>query len=385
VSPRLAAVLVAFTVFLILAPIASADWDGLPECTPAGPRPCVASVERNGSAVGPSDPSFAFWSDHWVDPDGTNRYNFWVNNGTSSLSTSDSWEIVLNTGAVFPEQTFSRSQNMTIDRGTTGSGDHTVRFKVTPVRVSYGSCDSSGSCPMVNPNPTVPAYLDGWVDDAAYFTDPLDRAAIRGFDLASNTDWVSTPLQLDWATNTIILDVANSHFENDGTTVFQGHAEFKLPNAMLTRFYNVDDPATLTAAAFAVTGAGGAATSSVTVNPGNVNVVIDGITFSKRKLKIRGHTEPLRPRNLSAERKTETRGVIRSSGARARGSKVRGYQAVCRPGSGANVRAETTQQDPLPIHVRGLTQGKRYECTVRAKSRAGLGVPGTVTMPRRPG
>jgi hypothetical protein len=154
---------------------------------------------------------------------------------------------------------------------------------------------------------------------------------------------------------------------------------------MLTRFYNVDDPATLTASAFAVTGAGGAATTAVSVNPGSVNVVIDGITFSKRKLRIRSHTEPRRPRNLSAERKTATRGVIRSTGSKRRGSKVRGYQAVCRPGSGATVRAETTRRDPLPIRVNGLTQGKRYKCTVRAKSRAGLGVPGKVTMPRRAG
>jgi Fibronectin type III domain len=383
VSVRLAAGFVLVTVALVLAPTGSAVWDGLPQCTPSGARPCVVSVERNGTPVGPADTSFEFWSDHWVDPDGTNRYTFWVNNGTSTLSTSDSWEVVLNTGSVFPEQTFSRSQNMTINRGTTGSGDHTVRFNVTPVRMSYGGCNSSGSCVTVNPNPTVPAYLDGWVDDAAYFSDPLDGAAVRGFDLASNTDWVSTPLQLNWATNTIILDVANAHFENDGTTVFQGHAEFKLPNAMLRRLYNVDDPVTLTSAAFAVTGAGGAATTSVVVNPGSVEVVIDGMTFSKRKLKIQGRTHPLRPRNLSAERKTKTRGVLRSSGAKPRGSKVRGYQAVCRPGSGSAVRAETTREDPLPIRVGGLTLGKRYECTVRAKSRAGLGLPGTVTMPRR--
>jgi Fibronectin type III domain len=108
------------------------------------------------------------------------------------------------------------------------------------------------------------------------------------------------------------------------------------------------------------------------------------MTFSRRKLEIRGYTQPLRPRNLSAERKTRTKGVIRSTGAKARGSKVRGYQAVCRPRSGGAVRAETRRQDPLPIRLAGLTPGKRYECTVRAKSRAGLGQAGTVVMPRRP-
>ncbi len=381
-SPRLALLLVSFAVSLILAPTASSAWNGLPECTPAGPRPCVISVERNGSPVGPSDASYEFWSDHWVDPDGTDHYYFRVIDGTSALSMGETWAVVLNTGAVFPEETFSRSQNMKIDRDVTGGGDHTVRFKVDPVRMAYGGCNSAGSCIPVNPEPTYPAYLDGWVDDLAYVTDPLDRAAMRGFDLASNTDWVSTPLQLDFATNSIILDVANSHFENDGTTVFQGHAEFKLPNAMLTRLYNVDDPGTLTPAAFAVTGAGGAATTTVAINAASVEVVIDGMTFSKRKLRIHGKTQPLRPRELSAERKTSTRGVIRSEGSKRRGSLVRGYQAVCRPGAGATVRAETTQQNKLPIVVNGLTPGKRYVCTVRAKSRAGLGVPGKVAIPR---
>jgi hypothetical protein len=68
---------------------------------------------------------------------------------------------------------------------------------------------------------------------------------MRGFDLSTNAEWVSTPLQLDYATNSIVLDASNSHFENDGTTVFVGEAEFRIPFAMLSRLYNVDDPASL--------------------------------------------------------------------------------------------------------------------------------------------
>jgi hypothetical protein len=380
-----AALFGALVLSLIVVPGASAGWSGLSQCGGAVTPPCVVSVERNGTPVGPADPSFDFWSDHWVDSDGTNRYTFWVNDGTSSLTTSDNWDVVLNTGSVFPEQTFSRSQNMKITRDTTPSGANTVQFSVTPVRMAYGGCNSSGACTLVNPAPTVTAYLDGWVDDLQYFTDPVDRAAMRGFDLASNTDWVSTPLQLDYATNSIILDVANSHFENDGTTVFQGHAEFRLPHTMLRRLYYVDDPDALTASAFAITGAGGATTTSVTVNPGtSVDVVLDGMTFSKRKITIRGKTHPLRPRNLRAVRKTSTKGVIRTTGARSRGSKVRGYRSVCRTKSAPNVRTDTWGKTKLPIRVRGLTPGKRYVCTVRAKSRAGLGLRARVVMPRRP-
>jgi hypothetical protein len=377
-------VLVALVLGLAVAPTAEANWSGLPACGGAPVPPCVVSVERNGSAVGPADPSFAFASNAWSDPDGTDHLNFWVSDGTSTLTTSETWEIVLNTGSVFPEETFARGKNVTITRSVTGAGHHRVHFKLDPVRMAAGGCNSAGACVPVNPDPTRLAYLDGWVDDLAFLADPLDRAAMRGFDLASNTDWVSSPLQLDFATNSIILDVANSHFENDGTTVFVGRAEFRLPNAMLMRLYNVDDPSTLTPAAFVVSGMGTAASSTVTVAPGSVDVVISGMTFSKRKLKIRGRTNPLAPRRLRATRTARTRGVIRSTGSLRRGSKVRGYRAICRNGRGHAVRKETTASRRLPIRIRGLKPGNRYVCTVRAKSRAGLGLPGRVTMRRYP-
>lgn len=41
-------------------------------------------------------------------------------------------------------------------------------------------------------------------------------------------------------------------------------------------------------------------------------------------------------------------------------------------------------RNKLPIRVTGLTAGKRYVCSVRAKSRARLGLGATVGMPRRP-
>jgi hypothetical protein len=376
--------LFALLLALAVAPSAAANWSGLAECGSAPVPPCVVSVEREGVAVGPADPSFDFFSDAWTDVDGTDHLKFLVSNGSATLTTSETWDVVLNAGPVFPEETFTRGKNVTITRSVTGAGHHLVGFTLEPVRMAYGGCNSAGACIPVNPSATRPAYLEGWVDDLAYVTDPLDRAAMRGFDLSSNTDWVSSPLQLDFATNSIVLDVANSHFENDGTTVFVGRAEFRLPNAMLTRLYNVDDPSTLTPAAFVVSGMGSAASSTVTVAPGSVDVVITGMTFSRRKLQIRGRTNPLAPRELRATRTTRKRGVIRSTGSLRRGSKVRGYRAICRNGRGHTVRKETTASRKLPIRIRGLKPANRYVCTVRAKSRAGLGVPGRVTMRRYP-
>ena len=64
---------------------------------------------------------------------------------------------------------------------------------------------------------------------------------------------------------------------------------------MLSRLYGVDDPATLTASAFTVTAPGASASTSVVVGAGSVKVELDGITFSKRRLRIHGeHDAALR-------------------------------------------------------------------------------------------
>jgi hypothetical protein len=292
------------------------------------------------------------------------------------LTTSETWAVVLNTGPVVPEETFARGQDVAIARGDDGSGNHTVRFTMNPVRMADGGCNSSGTCIPVAPTLRA-AYMDGWVDDLAFVTDPEDRAAMRGFDLASNTDWVSSPLQLDFATNAIVLDVANSHFEPDGTTVFRGAAEFRIPNAMLRRLYNVDDPATLTASAFRVTTGSGPATTVVDINPSSVRVAVSGLTFSKRRLRIRGDMRPLKPRDLRAARILPTRALLRFNSSRRRGSKVRGYTASCRSGS----HRVSGQRRRPPIRVSGLHVGRSYHCRVRAKSRAGLGRVARTVIP----
>ena len=207
-----------------------------------------------------------------------------------NLPLADVWVVTINTGATYPAETFSRARNVTVVRGSSGAS-HTVRFTVQPVRIADQGCNSSGVCSLVAGR-TSPGYLDGWVDDLSYVDDPADRAAMRGFDLSTNADWVSTPLQLDYDTNSIVLDAANAHFESDSTTVFVGEAEFRIPFAMLSRLYNVDDPASLTASAFRVTAPGASASTSVVVGASSVKVELDGITFTKRRLRIHGDMTP---------------------------------------------------------------------------------------------
>jgi len=55
---------------------------------------------------------------------------------------------------------------------------------------------------------------------------------------------------------------------------------------------------------------------------------------------------------------------------------VRGYQATCRSG-GLTVRGSSFRS---PLRVTGLVPSRRYACSVRAKSRAGLGRIGRVTI-----
>jgi hypothetical protein len=356
----------------------------------AGP-PCVVSVKKDGAAIpynaasGGSDDLVVARHYH-VPGDPTVRFNFWISapDGSFTLDTTRRYEVALNLGAVYPGETFARGHDVKVDRTVVG-GHNIVTFTQNPVRMADDSCTGAGVCSMTASR-TSTGYLDGWIDDLRYISAAADRAAIRGFDLASNVDWVSSPLELNDSTNSIFLRVANSHFEEDGTTPFIGSAEFKLPFPMLRRLYEVDDPASLTPAAFSVAGAGSVATSEVVVDATGhtVHVQLEGLTFSRRRLQIHGDTRPSRPLNVVAVRKTSTRGRISFSPATPRGSRIRDYKATCRYDSRSAHWVAWSIAPGSPIVIRGLRPGLRYRCTVRARSLAGLGRIARVTMPRFP-
>ena len=364
----------------------------LPECVgdPATNAPCVEEVLKNGLPIpytstspdGNEDVFAITYTDS-----GTRWFNWGIqaDGGGFTLDPTDEYSITINTKAALPGETFARGEDVTVTRALDADSHHLVTFVQRPVRMADDSCTGAGAC-LTTANRTLPGYIDGWIDNLNYISDPDDEAAMNGFDLASNIDWVSSPLELDYVTNSIFLRVNNAHFESDGSTVFQGLAEFKLPFPMLRRLYHVDDPASLGPGAFSVTGAGGAAITSVTVDPTGetVRVDIDGITFSKKRLRITGDTRPTRPRNVTADRVAPTRGKIRFDPADSRGSRVREYRAYCRHQSGAGDFFSFREDEGSPLVLRGLKPGLRYECTVRARSRAGFGPAARVTMPRRP-
>jgi hypothetical protein len=182
----------------------------------------------------------------FTNPDGSIWFNWSItdNNGDFALAFGDEYSISINTGTVFPGETFARGHNLVVNRTTDSLGHHIVTFTQEVVRTADQGCDGAGVC-TANAGRTNSGYLDGWVDNLQYVDDAADRAAMRGFDLASNIDWVSSPLELDYLTNSIFLRVANSHFEgppSPALTQFVGFAEFTLPFPMLHRLYDVTSP-----------------------------------------------------------------------------------------------------------------------------------------------
>jgi len=391
--------LTAFACAFAAAPAASAHGGfTLEECDLGPPvvvgPPCVVSVKKDGAAIpynaasGGSDDLVVAMHFH-VPGDPTSRFNFSISapDGSFTLNTAKRYEVALNLGGVYPGETFARGHDVKVDRTVVG-GHNIVTFTQNPVRMADDSCTGAGVCSMTATR-TSTGYLDGWIDNLTYISDAADRTSMRGFDLASNVDWVSSPLELDDSTNSIFLRVANAHFEGPPSpagTLFVGSAEFKLPFPMLRRLYEVDDPASLTPAAFSVTGAGSAATTDVDVDATGhtVHVQLEGLTFSRRRLRILGDTRPGRPQGVVARRLTSTRGRISFSPATPRGSMIRGYKATCRYSS-PTLRHHSWVIGPgSPLIVRNLRPGLRYACNVRAMSRAGLGQIARVTMPRFP-
>lgn len=150
---------------------------------------------------------------------------------------------------------------------------------------------------------------------------------------------------------------------------------------MLSRLYEVDDPASLTAGSFTISGTGAAATTLVDIDSGGhvVHVAIEGMTFSKHRLRITGDMRPGGVRNLKATRVSGTVGKLKYDPAKSRGSKVRGYKATCRSDSGLVAGGSANDS---PLKVTGLSPGVKYRCTIWAKSRFGDGAKRGVDLPR---
>lgn len=383
---------VAAFAFAAAAPAPIIPSDPIPDCDDPAPTPCFVSITKNGTTTlhenNVLDAGVEVITGQTFVIEGARHWNFSIQDehGDFALNTADTYEVVLDIGNGNPGETFSRGQNVVIERDTSVSGHHTVTFTMNPVPVSYtfSGCNGDGTCPE-RPDVQATGYLEGSVDNLRYVTDPADEAAMQGWDLVASTDWISSPPMLNYDTHTFVIDAANSHCANPtgtGTCVpFVGGVSMTFPFAMLSHLYEVDAPGTLGPSAFSISGAGGAASTTVTVDDAGhvVHVDISGMTFSKRRIKVAGDMRPGGVRNLKAVRVSATVGKLKFDPAVPHGSKVRGYKATCKSASGL---VASGSADASPLKVTGLAPGAKYRCTVWAKSRFGDGPKRGVDMPR---
>jgi hypothetical protein len=380
----------AFVCAFAAAPAASAA--DIPACTGSPPTaPCVASLKKNGTPIPYTnvlETGSEVSSGQTYLSGGARYFDFSIQDehGDYALDLDDSYEVVLDTGTVYPGEVLSAGREVVVTRSVGGSSGHNiVRISMRPVRVADHGCTNTGVCGLAAGR-VLTGYWRAVVDNLAYLDSAADRAAMRGYDFSTNAEWSSSPPLLDFDGHTIRVDVANAHWEDAAhTTPFVGRAELKFPFPMLRRLYDVDDPGSLTPGAFTITGAG-AATTSLVVDAGGhtVRVAIENLTFSKRRLRIHGDTRPARPHDVVARRQTSTRGRITFSPATPRGSLIRGYKATCRYSSPTLRHHAWVTGAGSPLIVRNLRPGLRYSCNVRALSRAGIGRIARVTMPRFP-
>jgi Fibronectin type III domain len=369
---RRAALLLALTALtttaLVAPPPASAT-----SCT----APCIESFTVNGATP---DPAY----DVTVQPAGADGEHQLLWNVTKSgdfelgaAARNDVFSFTIDTGTVVPRVAFTHGGDVAVTRTVDVEHDGTYHVTITasPILLT-GECNQSAwpwTCPSTATQQW-DGYLDGEITDYGSWDDVAQRSAMWGMNFATNIAATSVPPEIASDPTTgvdqLLVRLANPHYESNGTTVFHGFVQLRIPNSFLREAYGIDDPTTLTSAGLdpELTGTGG--TVTVTQESGDAALLVDatGLTFSARTLRLhQGVIKPGKPTHLKAKRKAAHRAKLRFHASTARGSKVTGYKARCVAPSG-KVKAKGHAS---PVKVTGLQAGVSYVCQVRAKSKAG--------------
>jgi hypothetical protein len=177
------------------------------------------------------------------------------------------------------------------------------------------------------------------------------------------------------------LNVANSHYRHDGTTLVHGFVDEDLPYTLVKDIMYIDDPVSLVGGGVLASLSGsGSGTVSVTADDalGVIHVDASNITFSKRAVVIkRGVVVPRSGVVKAAKRyhpKTTVKVTVNPGVSR--GSKVTGYQVRCYKASGSKKLyvhvGYLKAGHGYIVTVTGVGSGTRY-CQVRVNSRSGYG------------
>lgn len=364
----------------------SGDW-----CSQNGDvAPCIESVTRNGV---PLAHDHATWQVDLASPGpGDVQWELWES-GSSELASGASagrFSIRIKTGSAVPRVSAGFGRNGVVQRTTTG-GVHRVTITADPAMVADGCAHSPYPWPCPSSATSEPWRLAGTLSDEDQWEDPVQRVAFYGVNFWTNVAVSSFPPGVNYDDDTGIarmaLEFAGPHFLSDSATLFRGDAELTLPNEFLRHHFFIPHPATMTPSSLVVAGGGPISTMSVTKASAAapIEIEVDDMTFSIRKLTVKtGVIVPTRPTDLRGKRLTSHRGQIRFDPARARGSKISGYRVRC-VSSGRHVVGKTTTGTTSRIRVGGLRARVRYDCKVRALSKAGAGSwSAKVRIARRP-
>lgn len=358
----------------------------------ARPAPCIESVTRNGTPVTSSDPVWQVQLAEF-DPGHDYQWNL-MKSGSYDLgeaASADVWTVTIDSGTVVPRVVYGNGRTGSVVRTDDLDGTYHVSMTANPTLVVDG-CDSSTypwPCPTTATEEAT--RLAAQALDWHFWDDAVQRAAFWGVDFWTNVVVNSFPPGVTYDDATGIaamrLDFGAPHYETDGTTVFHGHFEAVLPNDFLHENFFIPSPGTMTTSSLVVAGGGPVASTSVVKSSpaAPIEIEVTDMTFTIRTLRVKtGVVVPTRPGDPTATRVSTHRGKIGFETSTPRGAKVTGYKASCVSGGGHTVTA-TRSEDASPVRVTGLRAGVRYDCRVRALSKAGSSPwSSEVRMPARP-
>ncbi len=349
--------------------------------------PCVVSATFDGSTLTASDPNYDVYA-VLATPGGANDVLWGIepaNGGPADLSAGLGADasVTIKTSVV-PRVIDGFGTAMSYTRSGPSGGKYTVTITGRPVEVTdQSNCTFPPGGPTCTGNaPGSSAILQGEIDDYNYtnYSDPSYPPgfvdSFYGMDMYTNIAETGLPpniIQSD-GQNELELDLADYHFEHDGTTLVHGDFYLRIPETFLSTFWGINDPSTLATDGLAASIGSGGGTLAVTVEPGNtgVQVKITGMTFSRRKLTIKlGKVTPRAPTHVKAHRLDATSAKVTFRAAKPRGQKVKGYELRCAPNGGGSLVTAKSRRSPLV--VKGLGDPEGYRCNLRARSKAGYG------------